>query len=200
MPEPINTRNRTVAGVILAAGAASRMGQPKLLLPWQGQSLIRHAARTALQAGLAPVLVVTGASAPEMQAALAGLDLLLAHNPDWLAGQSGSVRVGIRALPAQTEAVIFLLGDQPFVTDELLKALVNEYAHSQPVILAPFVGEKRSNPVLFDRAVFEALCTLQGDAGARSLFGQYPPSRLPWPDERLLFDVDTPEDYRKLIG
>jgi len=189
-----------VAGVILAAGAASRMGQPKLLLPWQGQALIRQAVITAQMAGLDPIVVVTGAAAQEMQAALNGLDVQLAHNPDWFSGQSSSVRVGIRALPEVTQAAIFLLGDQPFVTAELLQALVSEFAKSRPTILAPFVGEKRSNPVLFGRSVFEAMCGLQGDAGARSLFGQYPPSRMPWPDERLLFDVDTPEDYQKLIG
>lgn len=187
------------AGVILAAGAASRMRQPKLLLPWQGQALIRHAVHTALQAGLDPVVVVTGAWALEIQAVLDGLTVQLAHNPDWKSGQSSSVRVGIRALPATTQAVIFLLGDQPFISVELLQALLNMYALNSPAILAPYVGEKRSNPVLFDRSVFEAMCGLQGDAGARSLFDQYPPARLPWPDERLLFDVDTPEDYQKLL-
>ena len=217
-----------IAGIILAAGAASRMGQPKLLLPWKGEALIRHAARTALIAGLNPVIVVTGAGAVEIQTALAGLSIQLVHNPDWKTGQSTSVRSGIQVLcsqpgnraapprvgtgtipqqtavavlePALSQAVIFLLGDQPFVSPELIQALANTYVQTRPTILAPFVGEKRTNPVLFDRSIFEALCQLQGDAGARSIFTQYPPTPMPWPDERLLFDVDTPEDYRKLIG
>ena len=189
-----------VAAVILAAGAASRMGRPKLLLPWQGEPLIRHSARTALQAGLEPVIVVTGAAAEEMKSALAGLNLQLAHNPDWKKGQSTSVRVGVESLNAQIDAVIFLLGDQPFVTADLLHGLVQAYQKSQPLILAPFVREKRANPVLFDRRVFTDLLGLQGDAGARTIFAQYPPSPYPWPDERLLFDVDTPEDYQRLLG
>jgi molybdenum cofactor cytidylyltransferase len=189
-----------VAAVILAAGAASRMGQPKLLLPWKGEALIRHAARTALQAGLDPVVVVTGAASVDMQTALSGLELKLVFNPDWQAGQSTSVRIGIQSLPAQARAVIFLLGDQPFVSVELLKGLVRAYLETQPLILAPFVAEKRANPVLFDRAVFGEMQALQGDAGARTIFSQHPPTPFPWPDERLLFDVDTPEDYQRLVG
>ncbi len=189
-----------VAAVILAAGAASRMGQPKLLLPWKGEALIRHAARTAIQAGLDPVVVVTGAASDDMQTALSGLALKLVFNPDWQAGQSTSVRIGIQSLPAQARAVIFLLGDQPYVSADLLKGLVRAYIDTQPLILAPFVAEKRANPVLFDRAVFGEMLALQGDAGARTIFAQHPPTPLPWPDERLLFDVDTPEDYQRLLG
>lgn len=189
-----------IAAVILAAGSAARMGQPKLLLPWKGEALIRHAARTALQSGLAPVMVVTGAMKAEMQTALHGLPVQFVHNPDYPAGQSTSVRAGISSLPAETQAVVFLLGDQPFVTSGLLQALVSTYTRTHPLILAPFAGEKRTNPVLFDRAVFAAMGELKGDAGGRSLFGQFPPAALPWDDERLLFDVDTPDDYQKLLS
>ncbi len=188
-----------VAGVILAAGAASRMGQPKLLLPWKGEALICHAARTALETGLDPVVVVTGAGGLEIQAALAGLDVRFVENPDWQAGQSTSVRAGINALPLSTQAVIFLLGDQPYVSTDLIQALVQIYAQTHPAILAPYVGEKRTNPVLFDVSVFEALRGLRGDAGARTIFAQYPPTPLPWHDDRLLFDVDTPDDYQRLL-
>ena len=189
-----------IAAVILAAGSASRMGQPKLLLPWKGEALIRHAARTALEAGLSPVCVVTGAGQEDIRSALTGLDVQLAHNPDYLDGQSTSVRTGIKSLPAETRAVIFLLGDQPFVTAGLLQALVSTYSLMHPLILAPFVNEKRTNPVLFDRGVFESMNQLAGDSGARSLFGQFPPASMPWDDERLLFDVDTPADYQRLLS
>jgi molybdenum cofactor cytidylyltransferase len=193
------SKHSPVAGVILAAGAASRMGQAKLLLPWKGEALIRHAVHVALAAGLDPVVVVTGSGNVEMQAALAGQDVMVIHNSDWQAGQSTSVRAGINALPENIQAVIFLLGDQPYISPELLQALVRTFSQTHPIILAPFVGEKRTNPVLFDRSIFDALCRLQGDAGARSIFAQYPPTPMPWHDERLLFDVDTPEDYQRLL-
>jgi len=189
-----------IAGIILAAGSASRMGQPKLLLPWKGETLIRQAARIALEAGLSPVMVVTGSYATEITGALSGLDVQVVFNPDWQTGQSTSVRAGIQALPGDTRAVLFLLGDQPFVTPELIRKLVKTYRQTRPVILAPYVGEKRSNPVLFDRSVFGELCQLHGDAGARSIFGKYPPAAMQWPDERLLLDIDTPEDYARLVN
>ncbi len=188
-----------VAGIILAAGAAARMGQPKLLLPWQGESLIRHIARTALQGGLAPVVVVTGSGAEEIRAVLVGMDVHLVHNPAWQTGQSTSVRAGVLALPAQVDAALFLLGDQPYVSPELIQALVQKYRETRPPILAPFVGERRANPVLFDRSLFGALCALEGDSGGRSLFKDHPPTPMPWPDERLLLDIDTPGDYQGLL-
>ncbi|MBI5950327.1 MAG: nucleotidyltransferase family protein [Chloroflexi bacterium] len=195
-----NRISRSVAGIILAAGAASRMGQPKLLLPWKGEALICHAARTALQSGLDPVVVVTGAGAADIQNALAGLDVTLVHNSAWQNGQSASVRAGILALPASVEAVLFLLGDQPFVSPDLIQSLAQKFLETHPSILAPFVGDKRANPVLFSREMFEVLCQLQGDAGARSIFKQYPPEPMQWADERILFDIDTPEDYQRLLA
>ena len=130
---------------------------------------------------------------------MTGLPVQIVHNPEWSGGQSTSVRTGIRALPEQTDAVIFLLGDQPYISIELLQSLKDTYSQSYPAILAPYVRGKRSNPVLFDRCVFDVLCQLHGDAGARSIFAEYPPTPLVWSDERLLFDMDTPEDYKKLL-
>lgn len=188
-----------IAGIILAAGAASRMGQSKLLLPWKGEPLIHRAARIALEAGLSPVVVVTGAE-PGIASSVTDLPLQIADNPAWQAGQSTSVRAGILSLPEKTEAAVFLLGDQPHISVELIIKLVETYRQTHPTILAPYVGAKRTNPVLFDRSVFDPLCHLEGDQGGRSLFSRFPPSALPWPDEQLLLDIDTPEDYQELIG
>jgi molybdenum cofactor cytidylyltransferase len=189
-----------VAGIILAAGAGERMGgQVKLLLPWRGEPLVRIVARMALESGLKPVVVVTGAHAHEIQTALNGLAVELAHNPDWQAGQSTSVRVGIDALPGETGAVVFLLGDQPQTPSALVRALKDEHARSLAAIVAPVVGSRRTNPVLFDRDIFADLHNLQGDAGGRQLFERYGVHHLSWEDERQLWDVDTPDDYQKLL-
>jgi molybdenum cofactor cytidylyltransferase len=187
-----------IAGIILAAGGASRMGLPKLMLPWHGQPLIRHTAQVAIESGLDPIIVVTGSNAFEITTALSECEVRLVHNPDWNNGQSTSVKQGINSLPEQTRAVVFLLGDQPFVSVDLLQALVTRYLETSPKILAPFVNGKRSNPVIFDRSVFALFQQLEGDKGARGLFEQYPPASLPWPDERILLDIDTPEDYQNL--
>ena len=197
---PVSSVHEPTAGIILAAGGSVRMGQPKLLLPWNGQPLVRQAVKTALQAGLDPVIVVTGAYEDQIKAALIGLPVTFASNPHWTAGQSTSIRAGMQILPQRTGAVLFLLGDQPFVTPELITALQNEQARQRQPILAPYVADQRSNPVLFDRQVFPELYLLQGDQGARSLFARFPPARLPWADERILLDIDTPEDYQRLVS
>jgi molybdenum cofactor cytidylyltransferase len=198
--ECIHTVHEPAAGVILAAGAASRFGQPKQTLPWHGQALVWHAARTALRAGLAPVVAVTGHAADQVQTALAGSPVELVHNPDWAAGQSTSVITGLRHLPLQVGSAVFLLADQPFVPAGLLRGLVDTHAATCAAIVAPLVRGKRANPVLFDRRTFPDLLSLTGDVGGRALFSRYLVSWLPWNDERVLFDVDTLEDYQALLG
>jgi molybdenum cofactor cytidylyltransferase len=189
----------SVAGVILAAGASRRMGRSKQVLLWRGKPLICHVAHTALEAGLAPVVVVTGAEAEGVQAALAGAPVEIVHNPNWAEGQSTSVRVGLQALPPDTTAAIFLLADQPHIPIELVRALIERHAQTRPPIVAPMIEGKRGNPVLFDRSVFPDLMTLHGDAGGRLVFSRYPITCVPWNDPHLLLDVDTLEDYERLL-
>jgi len=196
----IHAVHEPTAGVILAGGAASRLGQPKQTLPWLGHALVWHAARTALHAGLAPVVVVTGYAADLVQAALAGLQVELVHNPNWAAGQSTSVITGLRHLPAQVSSAVFLLADQPRVPAELVRSLVETHTRTCAAIVAPLIQGQRANPVLFDRRTFPDLLSLEGDVGGRALFSRYPVSWLPWNDASALLDVDTLEDYQTLCG
>lgn len=188
-----------VAGVILAAGGSSRMGQAKQLLPWRGQPLVRQAASTALAAGLSPVIVVVGAEGERVAAAVEDLPVIVARNPDWQAGQSSSVRAGVSALPAETGAAIFLLADQPHLPVTLLRSLVELHTASLSPLVAPRAGGRRANPVLVDRQLFAELMALTGDSGGRALFARFPAAWLDWYDERILLDVDTSEDYRRLL-
>jgi molybdenum cofactor cytidylyltransferase len=175
------------------------MGQPKPLLQWRGKPFIWHVARTALDAGLAPVVIVTGARADDVQLALADLPVEVSHNPDWEAGQSTSVRAGLQSLPPDTRAAVFFLADQPHVPTALVRALVEQYTQTPSPIVAPFVGDRHGNPVLFDRSLFPDLMSLQGDAGGRQVLSRYPIAYVPWNDPNLLLDVDTLEDYERLL-
>lgn len=185
-----------VAGIILAAEASSRVSQPNLLLPWQGEPLIRHLARTALQARLSPVLVITGAHGDEIKAALNGLQVQTIPNPEWQAGQSTSVHAGVQAIPDGTGAAVFMLGDQPQVSRALVRALANAHAQTQSPVIAPLIAGRRGNPVLIDRTVFPDLLELSGDAGAHQIFGRYPPDFVPWEDRDMLLDTESPTDYQ----
>ena len=95
---------------------------------------------------------------------------------------------------------IFLLADQPQVSVEILRALVERHSQDLPAVLAPYVFDQRANPVLFDRVTFQDLLTLRGDTGGRAIFSKFSPRYLNWYDRKLLLDVDTPEDYQKLVN
>ncbi len=197
--EKVLAIHEPVAGIILAAGGALRFGKPKQILTWREKTFIQHVAETALAAGLSPVVLVSGAYAEVVEPCTDRLPLTITRNPDWQMGQSASVQAGIRALPPETGAAIFLLADQPQVTTEVLRALVERHSLDLSPIVATQVQGQRANPVLFDRNTFPDLLTLEGDTGGRQLFSRYPVVYLPWHDERLLLDIDTQEDYNKLI-
>ncbi|PWB77989.1 MAG: putative selenium-dependent hydroxylase accessory protein YqeC [Anaerolineales bacterium] len=189
-----------VAGIILGAGESSRFGQPKQLLDWKGQPFIRAVAKTALEAGLSPIVVVTGANAEQVETAIHDLPVKIVRNEEWREGQASSIRAGVRAVDKRIGASVFLLSDQPQVTTSILRALVEKHAEGLYPIVAPLVMDQRANPVLFDRAAFRDLLTIEGDVGGRAIFHKARVEYLPWHDDRLLLDVDTPEMYQRLIA
>ncbi|MBI4731750.1 MAG: putative selenium-dependent hydroxylase accessory protein YqeC [Chloroflexi bacterium] len=189
-----------VAGIVLAAGESKRFGQPKQLLDWHGKPFVRQVTETALAAGLSPVVVVTGANAEVVGSTIHDLPITIHHNLDWQTGQSSSLQTGLRALSPAIGAAVFLLADQPQVTPTVLRALVDRHSLDLSPVVAPQVQGQRGTPVLFDRVTFQDLASLTGDVGGRAIFSKFPITYLPWHDESLLADIDTPEDYRKLVN
>jgi molybdenum cofactor cytidylyltransferase len=184
---------------VLAAGLARRMGQAKLLLRVGGHPIVRHAVEGVRTAGLDPVLVVTGPAPAPIEAALAGLDVRIVVNPTPEAGQAGSVRAGIAALPETVDTVLVALGDQPVLAPTIIPALLAAHRASGRPIVAPRYQDGPGNPVLFDRAIFAELLALQGDQGARPVIAREP-ARVEWVvlDLPMPQDVDTPADYEKI--
>jgi len=196
----VHAVHEPIAGIVLAGGAATRYGEPKQLLPWRGRPLVWHVAKKALSAGLSPVVVVGGAYTALLREALADLPVTLVDNPDWAEGQSTSVRAGLGAVSAQGGGVIFLLADQPQVPETLIRTLVEVHAQGRAPIVAPLVKGQRANPVLFDRSTLGDFLQLSGDVGGRKLFSKYPVEWVPWHNDLPILDIDTPEDYQKLLG
>lgn len=196
-----------VAGIILAAGESLRYGKSKQLLEWKEEVFVRVVAKRALEAGLAPVLVVTGANAEQVETAVKDLNVRTVRNNEWKSGQASSIRAGLlflttTSLPGGVGKIgscIFLLVDQPQITTSILQALIEKHAEGLDSIVAPMVSDRRANPVLFDRRTFPDLLTLEGDVGGRAIFHKHRVNYLPWHDDRLLLDVDTPEHYQRLL-
>jgi molybdenum cofactor cytidylyltransferase len=187
------------AGIVLAAGLSRRMGQAKLLLPIGGEPVLRLAVRTVIESGAGPVIVVMGTERSALTAALAGLPFRAAVNDNPAEGQASSIRVGVSALPSETEAALIVLGDQPFLPREVIPALIAALAEPGKAIAAPRYRDGRGNPVLFARDIFPELLGIAGDQGARSVL-ERDPARVafvnfdfPMPD-----DLDTPDDYDRL--
>lgn len=198
--EQIYAVHEPIAGIILAAGESSRFGKPKQLLEWKGQPFVRVVAQTALRAGLSPVIVVTGANAEQVDETIRDLGVRIVRNENWKRGQGSSTRAGVQALPSEAGGAIFLLSDQPQVNTNIIHALREKHADGLYPIVAPMVIDRRGNPVLFDRVTFPDLMTIEGDSGGRAIFHKHRVEYLPWHDASLLLDVDTPEQYQRLIA
>jgi molybdenum cofactor cytidylyltransferase len=199
MSAQIQRDGSRVAGVILAAGDSKRFPELKQLLRWEGKSLVWYAVRAALEGGLNPVVVVTGARGDEVRNALAGEPVEFVNNPDWASGQSSSMKAGLEAVRDRAEAVVMLLADMPRVEAGLVRALVDAYVESEAVIVAPRVGERRGNPVLFAQATLPDLFAVEGDRGGRGLIGSLPTKWVDW-DDSILQDIDSLEDYDRMAG
>ena len=204
--EAVTEVHGRVAAVVLAAGASSRLAGdlPKQLLSWQpGNTLAGHAADIALHAAtIDEVVVVLGHRADEVQAALGDRPVRCVFNPNWQAGQSSSVAAGLRALPPDVCAALFILADQPTVQPATIDRLVQRHRQALAPIVAPiYQGGQRGNPVLFDRCTFAELLALQGDSGGRPLIQRYGAQvELVAIDAPLPLGIETVADYRRESG
>ncbi len=183
------------AAIVLAAGSSSRLGQPKQLLDYGGEPLLRRAARLALSVGAAPVLVVTGA--PEHEVAVHNLPVSVVLNTGHAEGMGSSLRAGMAALArlAPTAGrVLLLVCDQPLLgASHLLALLEAEAPHG---VAAAEYGGRLGVPAVFAREHFPALAAVAGDRGARALLRGMAVTAVAMPEAAV--DIDTPGDLEAL--
>jgi molybdenum cofactor cytidylyltransferase len=188
---------KRIAAVVLAAGRSTRMRGPnKLLAEIARRPLVRIVAEEALASRADPVIVVAGHQRAEVEKALAGLRVRIVHNPDFAEGLGTSLRAGIAAVPADSDAAIVCLGDMPRVDAALMNRLIAAFDPDRgALVVVPTFEGKRGNPVLWSRRFFPDLMAIEGDVGARHLIGRYSEAvaEVPVEGKAALVDVDTPE-------
>ena len=195
-----------IAGVILAAGEGSRFkGENKLLLPFRGRAVIYHVTREALRSRLDPVLLVFGHEGAKVVAALADLELdpklEVIENPAWRSGRASSVKAAIAALPTDARGALFLQGDMPLVTHQLIDSVAAEFARSGARLCFPIYNGEKGHPVAFSRELLPELAELSGDQSGWALVKKHwaEAAKLPLEDGATQFDLDTPEAYAQLL-
>jgi molybdenum cofactor cytidylyltransferase len=198
-PEPrAPMPNGPVGAIILAAGRSSRMGgEHKLLAEWRGKPLVAHVVDAVAAAGLPPPVVVLGARAEEVCAALGERPADYVVAADYAEGLSRSLRAGLAAVPPAWSAAIICLADMPRVTPALLQAL----AAAPGDVVLPVWSGKRGNPVRWSRRHFARLMALEGDVGGKAVLADASIlTEVAAPDDGVLDDIDTPEALARLRG
>lgn len=197
----MTSRPRNVAGVLLAAGDGSRLGQPKALVMLGGESLARRGITLLRAGGATPVIVVTGAARLNATE-LADASVVSVHNPRWRTGMGSSLAVGLAAVPEDCPAAVLALADQPLVGAEAVRRLIAAYAAGASLVVACYGGQPR-NPVLIGREHWTEVARMAtGDAGARPFLRAHPDlvTSVECADTGRPDDIDTPEDLARVAA
>jgi len=188
--------------IILAAGASTRLGEPKQNLIFQGQSLLKHALSVAKESDCRQIIVITGASIIPNTVNLSDSAINYVQNPDWQKGIGSSISLGVSYLQREEpniNSVILMVCDQPYVTTSLLEQIITEKQKTNKPIIACSYQNTLGTPVLFDKIYFSDLCILKGDEGAKRIIYNNLDAVASIPFDLGSIDIDTLDDYERLL-
>jgi molybdenum cofactor cytidylyltransferase len=187
--------------VVLAAGESRRMGTQKLLLPFGETTVVEAVVRTASASRADRVLVVIGADGEAVRRKIEGSGVEFAVNPDYRLGMLSSVQAGFRALPAEAEAAVIMLGDQPFLAAAVVDEVIGTYREGRKGIVIPTFRGRRGHPLLIDLKFREEVLALDPAEGLRGLVRARAGDigEVEAGDAGILRDMDTPEDYAGIL-
>lgn len=193
----MGSNSASVGLILLAAGASTRMGTAKQLLPYQGCSLLCYMAQVALASCCQPTVVVLGAHADRIKQEIMSLPLQMVENNHGSTGMGSSIRVGVQQIIAaqSLDAVVVMVCDQPLVTSSHLNRLIAAYEVTHRPVIASAYANTLGVPALFSHSLFLDLLSLNATVGAKPLIKQYLDRvyAVPFPEGAI--DLDTPEDY-----
>jgi molybdenum cofactor cytidylyltransferase len=187
--------------IILAAGSSSRMGELKQLMKYKNKTFLQHIVGEAILANLKPVICVTGYKSDLIKDSLSDLDVSIVYNTQWPEGMGSGISVGIKqVMLSDVDSVILAVSDQPYVSSELFGTMVGMKEQSGKGIVACSYAGTLGTPVLFGRNYFDWLKSLNGNQGAKNIVKLNLPDVCPVEFEKGSVDIDTKQDYEKLIS
>lgn len=190
---------KELAILVLAAGASSRMGEPKQLLSWGKKTLLNHAIDQTKKLS-SEIYVVLGANKSKIAPTLPS-DITIIDNPEWKKGMGTSIAKGVSQLKisANYEAVLIVLADQPFLDAEYLLRLRDVFNIEECLLAATRYGQKNGVPAIFHKSLFEQLTELNEDVGAKHVMKRYLNKLVNLDPDGKEVDIDTLATYQKLI-
>ena len=192
-----------ISATILAAGSSQRMGDNKLLLPFQDNTLINVVCKTIIDSYLKPVFVVTGFENKKVLESLPKSIDKIIYNEDWSRGMATSINKAISSLPNNIDGNMIVLGDMPLVTVKTINKLHQVFLNNNgnKIIYADYLG-KQANPVIFPRKFFDEILHLNGDKGCKNIIYKNRKSSIgvPIDSSEVIFDCDTKDDYSDLVS
>jgi len=198
------SQKKQTAGIILAAGASTRFGQPKQLLKLKNKYLLEWVLDAALASRLQSVVLVLGHEHHKILQAL-GIKTNHPHlqveiNHRYLEGQSRSLQAGLLKVRQAFSSAMFLLGDQPLLKSSTIDQMIDRFGHSEKDICVPVCKGKRGNPTIFSRSRYNELMAIKGDMGARDIIRANPECVLyiELDDPLCFFDIDDKKDFENL--
>jgi molybdenum cofactor cytidylyltransferase len=197
--DPVQEVQRSVGAIVLAAGMSRRMGQPKVLLPWEnGKPILEHILHQLIAARVDHITVVTGNRAGEVAQIAAKMGVEAVFNADYATGEMlSSVKAGLRALPSHLAAAMIVLGDQPRIQPRVVTQVLTTYAERAHDIVAPSYQRRRGHPILIDRRYWNEILALPPDGAPRDVINAHA-DRIAYVNvdtDSVLSDVDTPQEY-----
>jgi molybdenum cofactor cytidylyltransferase len=191
---------RRVAAVVLAAGLSTRMGAPKMALPWGGRAVVAQVVSQLLEGGADEIVVVSGGARALVEKALEGYPVSFVENPNFANGEMlDSLQAGIRSLGERCDAALIALGDQPQIQAKVVTAVLEAYRVSTARLVIPSFNMRRGHPWLVERGLWGDLLDVKSPATLRDFLAEHQKiiHYVNVGDESILADMDTPEEYQR---
>ncbi len=190
-----------VTGAILAAGMSTRMGQNKLLMPFQGITVIERVLHSALATSLDEILVITGHERERVEGIIENISdtrLRSVFNANFARGRAESIKAAVREVK-EADAILFLVGDKPIISTALIEKTITEFREQKPNVCYVQTPHGRGHPIIFSRGLLPELLALEGDMVGDDLIAGHASNTLEVGDDEIQWDIDTWDDYQQLM-